>query len=210
MKICMINGSPKHKNSCSEYLIDEFIKLLDEKNEVVVYSANNKISNDELDNMYCCEVIVFVFPLYVDAIPSHLISFLELFQTYLNLKPKKNTHIYAMANCGFFEGEQNKYALKIIENYCENIGFIWGCGIGIGAGAFVNSSRSMPWQSSMKKPIYDSLLILKNSIEKEQHTNENIFVTANMPRRLYILEGHKGWRLAAKKNNLKEQELYNN
>ena len=209
MKICMINGSPKSKDSSSEYLIDEITKLLDSKLEVTVCSAKDKpFSDEQFSNIYSCDAIVFAFPLYVDAIPSHLISFLQAFQEYLSEKPVKNTRVYAVSNCGFFEGEQNRYALNIIENYCERTGLIWEFGVGIGAGGFIGGSKSIPWESSIKKPVYKELLKLKGSLETGEEQNQNIFITAKMPRRFYILAAHRGWKSLAKKNSLKIKDLY--
>lgn len=208
MKVCMINGSPKIKDSCSGYLIDEIIKLLDNKIEVMVCNANDKAVNNELfEDIYSCDKVLFVFPLYVDAIPSHLINFLELFQEYIKQKPVKSICIYAISNCGFFEGEQNKYALKIMENFCEHVGLNWEFGLGIGAGPFIGQSQSIPWQAFIKKPIYNALILLKNALERDENQKENIFITAKMPRRMYILAAHMSWKALARKNNLKVREL---
>ncbi|MBX4262902.1 NAD(P)H-dependent oxidoreductase [Clostridium estertheticum] len=205
----MINGSPKIKDSCSEYLIDEITKLLDNKTEVTVCNASDKTLNKgQFNSIYNCDAIVFVFPLYVDAIPSHLISFLEAFQKYLKEQPVKNISAYAVSNCGFFEGNQNKYALDIIENYCERTGLIWKYGLGIGAGPFIGESKSISWKTFIKKPVFNAMLDFKNSLETGEHPNGNIFVTAKIPRHMYIWAAHIGWRKQAKKNNLKTKDLY--
>ena len=39
MKISLINGSPKAKNSCSDYLLKEIKKLLAENNEIYEFNA---------------------------------------------------------------------------------------------------------------------------------------------------------------------------
>lgn len=208
MKICMINGSPKTKDSCSGYLIDEIIKLLDNKIEVMVCNVNDKTDNSgPFDDIYSCDKILFIFPLYVDALPSHLINFLELFQKYIKQQPVKNISVYAISNCGFFEGEQNKYALKIMENFCECAGLSWGFGLGIGAGPFISHSQSIPWKAFIKKPIYNALISLKDALQTENNPKESIFVTAKMPRRMYILAAHMSWKALARKNNLRARDL---
>ncbi|MBE6083180.1 MAG: flavodoxin family protein [Tissierellaceae bacterium] len=208
MKICMINGSPKAKDSCSRYLIDEIIKLMDDKTEVLMCDGSHKPFKDDMfQQIYNCDKVVFVFPLYVDAVPSHLVYFLESFQEYIRLQPVKNISVYAVSNCGFYEGEQNKYALKIIENFCEDSGLNWQFGIGTGTGPFVAQSQTIPWQSSIKRPIYQALLTLKKGLEEGYQPKENIFVTAKMPRYIYIASAHAGWRLSAKKNNLRFRDI---
>ena len=209
MKVCMINGSPKFKDSCSEYFINEISKLLYSDTEVIVCSANDKTTDNELFNrIYSCHAIIFVFPLYVDALPSHLISFLEALEEYLKQQPSKNIRVYAVSNCGFFEGDQCQHALAIFENYCERTGLIWGFGLGIGAGPFFGESKSIPWQASIKKPVFEALMTLKSGLEAGQSPNKNCFATAKMPRRMYILAAHFGWIKQAKENHLTQTDLY--
>ena len=209
MKVCMIDGSPKNKDSCSRYLIDEIAKLLNSTVEVIVCNAREKAcSAESLNSIYGCDAIVFVFPLYVDGIPSHLITFLQQLEEYIKQQPAKSIRVYAVSNCGFFEGKQNKNALEIIENYCDHTGLIWSMGLGIGAGPFICESISMPWNSSIKKPVYQALVAIKDGIENGETQNQYLFATVKMPRIMYVIGGNLGWIMRSKRNKFKIRDLY--
>lgn len=92
-------------------------------------------------------------------------------------------------------------------NFCENARLNWELGLGIGAGPFIGQSQSIPWQAFIKKPIYHALISLKNALETGEYPKEDIFITAKMPRRMYILAAHMSWRALARKNNLKARDL---
>ena len=83
MKISLINGSPKAKNSCSDYLLKEIKKLLAENNEIYEFNARAGILPiRSLETLNSSDAIVFAFPLYVDSLPSHFLRFLEALEIY--------------------------------------------------------------------------------------------------------------------------------
>lgn len=45
-----------------------------------------------------------------------------------------NCIIYVIVNNGFYEGEQNYIAVQQMKFWCNDNGFVWGQGIGCGAG----------------------------------------------------------------------------
>lgn len=202
----MVNGSPKTKESCSEFLIEEITKMLENKIDINLCDAK-ETSAEMYNHIYTSDVMLLVFPLYVDSLPSHLITFLEGLQEYIKERPIKNIQVYAVINCGFYEGHQNKHTLQIVENYCARVGFQWKFGLGIGTGPFLSQSKSMPWKSFIKKPIYESLLLLKASLLGEVKNDKNIYVQANMLRILYKIAGHMGWKTQGKSNQLKVKDL---
>ncbi|HAW69762.1 MAG TPA: hypothetical protein DHD79_09105, partial [Firmicutes bacterium] len=79
-----------------------------------------------------CDTLVFAFPLYVDGIPSHLLSCLSQMEGYLKPLASKEMRVYAIVNCGFYEGRQNQHALDMMQNWCAKTRLIWGHGLGIG------------------------------------------------------------------------------
>lgn len=68
MKICIINGSPKKSKSVSELLI-EYLMPFVKGNEVVTYNVcRTDFSKTQFSQIQSSEVLIFVFPLYVDSI----------------------------------------------------------------------------------------------------------------------------------------------
>lgn len=107
--ISIINGSPRI-NSNSSYFIDIIIKNLNDS-----YTINRiyrEKTEDVIQNMEKSDVIILVFPLYVDAPPSKLLELMEQYEC------KKR--VYAVSNCGFLESKQNNVAIDIIKNWSND------------------------------------------------------------------------------------------
>lgn len=210
MKIGLINGSPKAKDSCSGSLLAEFSKLITGGNDIVhMHIANNKIDPAILSKAVKCDVIVFSFPLYVDGVPSHLLRFMTELKDLLLKNENKDIRTYAIVNCGFFEGKQAKSALQIIENWSERAGIAWGMGVGVGAGGMIMSIKSVPLGHGPKKNLGKAFASLAEMVVKKD-TTDNIYINANFPRFLYKFGAHQGWKAEAKKNGLKKKDLYYN
>lgn len=203
LRIALINGSPKAKDSASGCLLEEMKELLKD-NVLTEYHFQKSVlkSSEEVLNH---DVLVFSFPLYVDGVPSHLLRCLE--ELSLQLQGQKaNIRVYAICNSGFYEGHQNQYALQIIKNWCVKNGLLWGQGIGIGGGGMVLSLRNVPHGQGPKKNISKALDTMVGSILSGD-SMENIYVDPGIPRFLYKLAAEMGWRQECKKNGLKVKEL---
>jgi hypothetical protein len=99
-----INCSPKIKKSNSEY----FINLIKEKDDKIIYLYNNNLDN-MLKEIKNSNIIIFVFPLYIDTFPSKLIELIE------NIDSFENKYIYSICNCGFLEAKHNTLVLDNLE-----------------------------------------------------------------------------------------------
>ena len=73
MKICLINGSPKHQDSTSGRIIDLLKSKLDDDLEYSYCNTASTEPQELINNMRGSHAIVIVFPLYIDGIPSHLL-----------------------------------------------------------------------------------------------------------------------------------------
>lgn len=209
-KLCFINGSPRRETSCSTYLSKELLSLFNSPMESKEFFVGDLLKNKNiLGDIVTFDKIIFITPLYIDSLPSPLLEFLTVFEEFLHTKESLNIPIYAIINCGFIEGHQNKIALKILENFCEKVNLSWKFGIGVGGGEFMRDSKSMPLQFFIKKPVYNALVSLKEHIENNSTANcENIYANGKIPRRLFISMGNNFWKQGAKKNNLKSVDLY--
>jgi hypothetical protein len=172
--------------------------------------------------------ILFIFPLYIDSLPAPLIRVLEAIekagasdagtggdvagrtaesneaveQAGCGRKAgeeKQSPKVYAICNCGFYEAEQTRFALDILENFSIRTGLAWGYGIGVGCGASMQALGSNMEKGGAAKNVYKALYELCETICQGNGKKQNIFVTPKIPRFIYKQSGHQGWYKAAKK-----------
>ncbi len=86
--------------------------------------------------------VVFGVPLYVDGIPSHVLAFMKVMETYCREKSIK-LNVYVVSNGGFIEGCQNKALMQIFENFCHRCNFQWCGGVGVSGGVMLSVMRIM-------------------------------------------------------------------
>jgi len=203
MKIAMINGSPKVKDSASGVILNALKERIGEAAECVLYSTAKEDKQEFMQAVSESEAIVFAFPLFVDGIPSHLLRLLdEVQQNIVDAAPK--AMIYAVVNNGFYEGRQNILALEMMRNFCIRSGLEWGQGIGVGAGGMTNAA---PVGKGPLKKLGLALDMLSANILSGKDA-EDYFFEPGFPRFLYKAAVHMGWKTQAKKNGLKPKQLY--
>ena len=75
-RIGLVNGSPRGEKSASYYFCEEISKMLN-PNLVVVeiimaLNYGNKVSREAIfESLAQLDTLIFVFPLYIDSIPSN-------------------------------------------------------------------------------------------------------------------------------------------
>ena len=141
MKTVFIDCSPKRKLSASGFvasMTSVFVPGTKKKMKLRT-KADHEAILTELED---ADAVVFSMPLYVDGVPSHVLSFLkEMEQWY-----RGGNHaisVYVIANNGFIEGRQNEPLMQIMENFCIRSGLKWCGGLGIGGGVMMNVMRIM-------------------------------------------------------------------
>jgi hypothetical protein len=197
-KTVIINGSPKAKGSASSIFIDKIKKNLINP---IVYQASQIIQEKDstnLSDILNADVLLFVFPLYVDSLPAPLIKVLTMIEQKIANKSESVPIVYAICNCGFFEAKHTRLALDILKNFSISSGMSWGYGIGIGAGGLI-ASESENMAKGPATDVYTVLLEFAKDMQNEVK-KENVFVTANMPRFLYKFGGNLSWYQMAMKN----------
>lgn len=106
LKIALINGSPKAKNSASEAALQALGAFMKDS-EISKYDFRKpQLGFEHLKQLEEQEVWVLAFPLYVDGIPSHLLSCLAQLENHFKAQPTPKVTVYCLVNCGFYEGEQ--------------------------------------------------------------------------------------------------------
>lgn len=206
MKIGLINGSPKTKESASETFLEILKEILGEDNAYSDWGLHQpKIELSQIEEIAQNDVLIFAFPLYVDGIPSHLLYCLKELQNYFESHQKEAT-VYVMVNSGFIEGQQNKLALEMMENWCAKAKLNWGQGMGIGGGGMLASLHNVPLGSGPRKNLGIGFIKFSDSIQQCQF-GDMLFISPNFPRFAYIYFAHRGWDMQAKNNGLKRKDL---
>lgn len=206
MKIMMIDGSPKVSKSNSEYFLNILSDFIESK-DIVKYKLSKKVDyEDIIKEINTIDTLVFAFPLYVDSLPSHVLEFLSILED--NFKEElKDITVYVIANCGFYEGNQNKIALKIMRCWCKKMNLKWGQGIGIGAGEMMGGLSNVPMGKGPNTSLGLALEDLARNIN-EGSSGEDIFTIPSMfPRFAFRLAANRFWISKASKNGLRKKDL---
>ncbi len=139
MKTVFINASPKKKFSASAYFLS-VQKFFVKGEKVIEFLRTKEDYNRILNTLKDANAVVFCLPLYVDCMPSHVLSFLKEMEKFCQENNSK-LNIYAIANNGFIEGVQSEVLMQVFRNFCTRSGLTWGGGIGIGGGVMLNVMR---------------------------------------------------------------------
>jgi hypothetical protein len=202
MKIAIINGSPKRQDSASEKIAAALQSRLTPAADCAARHAAKHSREEIMAALAGCGALIFVFPLYVDGIPSHLLRLLdETRHTIADAAP--GAAVYCVVNNGFFEARQNGLALELTRNFCDRAGLKWGQGLGVGAGGMIHAARV---GRGPLKNLGKALDALAENILHGQ-TGEDLFAKPNFPKFLYNIIAHMSWRSQARKNGLKAGEL---
>ena len=207
MKIALINGSPKKKHSASAALLQMLKNQLPEEYVIIPYHFYRpKISFEDWERIKEAEVLVLAFPLYVDGIPSQVLSCLEQIEGYSRESTYKENMVYLLINCGFYEGRQNALALEMLKNWCAKARLKWGMGVGIGGGGMISAFANMPDEKGPKKNVGKAVRELAEHI-KAKESGPDHFVDPNLPRFAYKMVVEMYWRQLGKRHGLKSKDL---
>ena len=139
MKTVFLNCSPKKRFCASAYFL--FLQRIFVSGEKVNEKLRTTADHARvLEQIRDAQTVVFVLPLYVDGIPSHVLRFMEEMETFCRGNGL-NLRVYCIANNGFIEGKQNEPLMQVFENFCVRTGLVWGGGVGIGGGVMLNVTR---------------------------------------------------------------------
>ncbi|WP_281774895.1 NAD(P)H-dependent oxidoreductase [Methanobacterium formicicum] len=194
MKLAMIMGSPKRRGSMSAHLIKEMTKATRKAGEVLVFNAAKP---ERFDEVLSCDRLVFVFPLYFDSLPSHVVSYLEQLAAYIKEHPPEKTpSVYAVCNLGFYEGYQTKWALGRIQCWAEAVSLPWKTGLGIGAGPF---TAHLPPEARKRtdngKEKFLELLFSDTA-------GDNIYTEPDIPKEMFVEIANANWIPQLEANHL--------
>lgn len=202
MSTLLINASPKGKDSASGRLLDLFAQMIP-GDTATAQVVTGTPPAELLQKLAASGCWVFFSPLYVDALPAHLLScLLEISEACLPLPP---TRVYGVLNCGLYEGEQTRWGLEVLSNWAACCGLTYGGGVGVGGGGALSSLPAAA--HGPMAPVLKALEWLAGRVGREESTAETEFVTLALPRFLYKLAGEAGWRRDIRANGGRRKDL---
>ena len=213
MEVALINGSPKGKTSNSECIINDIKQCLEgNKDSIIIHEYiwnRHQFLQKDFEEICHSDAMVFVFPLYIDSIPSHLLRILVDFEDYVvNLRKSgnagqiKDVNVFAVVNNGFFEGKQNHIAIANIKHWCSHIGFNMCQGIGTGGGGMLPSIQKVPLGHGPKKKIGAAIEEMASNIISGK-SGKSQYMEPDFPALVYKFIVERQWRSNAKANGTK-------
>lgn len=137
MKILIINGSPKKKGGASAFF-GGVLRCMLFPHTVIRESAGVPGNYETLlARLETVDAVVISVPLYVDSIPSHVITLLRRMERHCADSRCRFT-LYVISNSGFVGGRQNLAHLEQYQCWCERARIAWGGGLGIGGAVMLH------------------------------------------------------------------------
>jgi multimeric flavodoxin WrbA len=202
-KVALINGSPKPKSSASKLMLEALWERIGSSSDCAVVNAAKQERDEIISAITGSDALVFIFPLYVDGIPSHLLKILdEACGEIAEAAP--GAMVYAVMNNGFYEGRQNTLAFEMMRSFANRAGLSWGGAIGVGAGGMIHAL-------TIGKGPLKKLGVALDSLTQKITTRaaaDDCTLDPALPRYLYKAAAHNEWRKVARKNGLKVKQLY--
>lgn len=129
MKLAIINGSPRNRNSNSKILTDNFLEgysKVSNDDVPVCYLANAKMKEEVFEVFQNAEIVIIIFPLYTDCMPGIVKEFFENIAA-KNYSPAKK--IGFIVQSGFPEAIHSVYVERYLAKltgrlHCDYLGTI--------------------------------------------------------------------------------------
>jgi len=215
--ILMLNCSYKAKSSNTEYflslLTDEIrnIQKVPESECKMIYIKDilNNMEKGSLEKFLSelkqAKALVIGTPLYVDGLPAQAVKLMEvLLENYKGEIPK--LPVYVISNLGFYEAEQIRHLLAMVENWCKRMEFAYGGGLAVGAGPMVRAVEEMPLKNVLLKDVIRGIEKLAYVIVNRRKL-KNYYTKTMIPRAVYLKAAHMNFDKTARENGLKVSEV---
>ncbi|TVR67492.1 MAG: hypothetical protein EA427_13555 [Spirochaetaceae bacterium] len=234
MNIAVINGSPRGESASSREVISILERLGGADLQWTGVSRLDLLPEDQLEQrveeLCRAPVLLVTAPLYIDGLPATTIRALERYRkACLHRYGKRDGHVpeggrvpegghpvqtggqrvFAVVNCGFYEGSQNRHALEMVEHFCRESGLTWCGGVGIGTGEMIRGLKEVPLRAGVRRPVVAALQRLVEAIGLPGgRLEENLYTQHRLPWWMYRLLGQLGWRRQARRNGVRRGALH--
>ena len=207
MKAALINASPKRRGSASAILLEALADCLPADTQLVSCPLHTGVPEDGTARQLAdCDALVFACPLYVDALPAHMLAALAVLEGSLR-QSGSGARVYAVINCGFYEGWQTENALHMLRCWSKRAGLGWGRGVGVGAGGMLHALKSVPMGEGAKAGIEAALKELAGDLVSGRGGEDLFTGVTEMTLKEQQASVEGLWRRLAEKNGLTEESL---
>ncbi len=207
-------GSPNGPKSTSESLGSYLLKGLQdrgsetEKAYIYPFVKSDQGREDLLSAADRCDLLILVFPLYVDSLPSLVIRAMELIAEHRRktASPKKQKFA-AVTNCGFPESRQTDTALAICRRFAAETGMEWLGGLGLGMGGAIGGKplETLGFMTRNVRKSFDLAAAALSAGEALPQEAVDLMAKRLMPARLYLWIANVGFKRAARKHKILEK-----
>lgn len=153
----LLIGSPKIKALSTSAVVGNYLLERLRKNswttksitfgQDLLYEAGRNNLCSAVDK---AEIIIIVFPLYVDSLPFLTTRALEIIYSYNKIISRKSSkRVLAVVHSGFPEAYQNTVALTICRNFVIQCGMSWAGGLAMGGGEALELYRLPKYFSTL-------------------------------------------------------------
>ncbi|MCG8484902.1 MAG: hypothetical protein MJA31_16440 [Clostridia bacterium] len=215
-KALLLVGSPKKIHSTSDamgtYLTDKLEEKGFETDKLHILSSLKNSESIEclLEGIDRSNILILSFPLYIDALPAHIIKAFELIENRRkNNKVTTKQKMMVIVNCGFPEPFHNNVAIDICKCFANRVGFEWAGALSMGGGGMIQGKPLKELGGRVRYAV-QSLDIASEAIAKDNVVPKEameLMKKPPMPQKLYLFMGSKGWKKQAKKFGC-EKDLY--
>ena len=225
----LIVGSPKIKQpSTSGVLGNYLLERLKERGwETESVTLRPKLHHEKGQSEFMSAVkraglLLFAFPLYVDALPSLMTKALEVIADHRKAFDEvEQQRLAVVCNNGFPEAHQNILALAICHQFALQNGIAWAGGLAMGAGEALSSGQSLTAKARAGRPtvrhVTRALDIAAAALaEGRPLPGEAIAMIARNPIPLvpsavwhwmFVHFGSKGWQKQAAENGVSKERM---
>ena len=203
--ILLLSCSMRASCSNSKTLLDKLSENIHQPFECLELKAYRNNLNELTDKINAASRLVLSIPMYIDALPSHVVRLFEHLEMHGDADQKR---VYAISNMGLYESCQLCNLMAMIRRWCEKTGYQYSGGLAVGAGEMIGRIiNRMPLEKGIIKHVGKGMLKLAKAIENSEVIEDIYADPAMFPRFLYKMMANMEWPKAARQNGLNPKEL---
>ncbi|MCP4229635.1 MAG: NAD(P)H-dependent oxidoreductase [bacterium] len=123
MRLTIFNGSPCGKGSNSKILTEQFLRGFTEAGDndyEIHYITHKNRSPERLEAFDNADIVLLVFPLYIDSLPAIVKKFIEELELFCGRE--NNPKIVYFVHSGFPEAYQSRFVQRYLEKLARRLG----------------------------------------------------------------------------------------